>query len=331
MRRPVGVTAAAVILGIMALLGAGLMLLSLLFSLFVHSPLLASPLRPFVALGNALVLCFFLYCGWTVVDLFRMRRWARISAVVIGALVFLTSGVTVFGILAVRQFVPAPPGTSPEDMMAVFMGLAAFYVLICLVGLWWVVYFNLRHVRAAFADSGVMVTNPDILPPGGAVMLPPSGEGTPGWRIVIIVWAILVLFSALVMPVTALMHTPLFLFGAILTGPAETGTLLVLAAIEIYMGVGLLRKWKAAWYVALFWQIYCAVFFLSLTLSGVRSRFLAYDQQLMARWSSTGGEAYPATLIPVGSFMAIGMILGGIFVIIVTIALIQRRDDYRGY
>ncbi len=329
MRRPVGVTVAAVILGIMAFFGAALMLLALVFSLFVHSPLIARALRPMVAAANALGLCFFLYCGWTVVDLFRVRRWARISVVVIGALMFLTSAVAAIGVLMVRPFVPLPPGTSPAQMSHVFFAIAAFYSLFCLVGLWWVVYFNLAHVRAAFSASRLIVTHPDILPPGGEAIFP-SGAATSGWRIVIIVWAALLFCGVLGLPVVLLMHAPLFLFGATIAGPAEAGLVLLFVAVEIYTGIGLLRKWRAAWYVALLWQVYSVVYFLALLIPGVESRFVAYERQFMTQWSLAGTTPYSAPLIDLGPFMVLGMILGGVVVVVCTIALFARKEDYFG-
>jgi hypothetical protein len=330
MRRPVGVVVAGVFLGLMALLGICGTLLALGFAIFFHNPILPSAFRPFIIFSDSLVLFFFLYCAWTVIDLFRMRTWARISMVVIGALVFLFSAVAGFGILAVRKFAPmGPPGQSPGTMSLVFVGIAGFYFLISVIGAWWMVYFNLAHVRGAFARERLMVSNPAILPPGGAAMLTMGvGEGISGWRVVIIVWACLMLLSVLCLPMVLLMHIPLFLYGVVLTGTAGTVAVLVLVAVEVYMGIGLLMKWKAAWYVGLAWQIYTVGYCLSFLIPGTWARFLAYQQDAAARWSPTPPAPYP--VINMSPFLTIGFIAGSVIVILCTIALFQRKADYLG-
>jgi hypothetical protein len=41
------------------------------------------------------------------------------------------------------------------DIMLV---LAAFYAVMALVGLWWVIYFNLKHVRLVFSGAQARLT-----------------------------------------------------------------------------------------------------------------------------------------------------------------------------
>lgn len=167
MRRPAGVIAAAVVLGLIALIGIFAMMAGLGFAVFVRNPILPSAFRPFVILFDSLGLCFFLFCAWVVVDLFRMRNWARISAVILGALIFLFSALAGVGILLAQKYAALlPQRPNPVDMTLIFVCIAIFYFVIALIGLWWIVYFNLRYVRAAFQTSNIMVTNPDILPPG---------------------------------------------------------------------------------------------------------------------------------------------------------------------
>jgi hypothetical protein len=46
----------------------------------------------------------------------------------------------------------------------------------------------------------------------------------------------------------------------VLRGTVANVLMLILLGIQFYMGVGLLRKWKPAWYLALAWQAYTVVF-----------------------------------------------------------------------
>jgi hypothetical protein len=332
MRRPAGVIAAAVVLGLITLIGIFAMMAGLGFAIFVRNPILPSAFRPFVILFDGLGLCFSLFCAWVVVDLFRMRNWARISAIIIGALIFFFCVVAGFGILAARQYAALlPQGPNPVNLTAIFIGLAAFYFLFSLIGVWWVVYFNLRSVRAAFHTSILMVTNPEILPPGGAAVIAPApGPGLSGWRVVIIVWACLMLISVLSLPLVLVLRTPLFLFGKIVTGPAEMVMILVLAALEIFLGIGLLRNWKAAWYVALLWQLYAFAFAICFLIPGMRARFVAYQEQAAARWLPAGTPQVPASLVWNGPLMTFCFALGMLFVVLCTVALLQRKEDYLG-
>ena len=328
MRRPVGVIVAAVILGLMALMGTCAMLLSLAFAIFTRNPIIPNAFRPFIILTQGFGLALSLFCAWTVVGLFRMRRWARITTIVLGAALFLIAVVSAVGIFMVRNFVPAPPGSAPGTMSFIFFGIAAFYLFLSLIGAWWVVYFSLAHVRAAFSSAQIMVTNPDILPPGGAAMLPGS-EGTPGWRVVIIVWACLMLVGVLSLPMLLVMHVPLFIYGMVLTGARALAALLILVAIEIYLGVGLLKKWRPAWYVALAWQIFAAGSFISFLIPGMMARFVAYQQQLITQWAPAS-PVPPFAFTPPASFMAILVIFSAAIIALFTIALFKRKADYLG-
>ena len=167
MRRPAGVVLAAVLLGIVAIFGILCTAPGVVFAIFTHNPVLPNAFRPYVVFTSAIGLCFFLWCAWTVIDLFRMRGWARISAAVIGVLIAIFSAVAGGGLLAARRFAPVlPAGATTMNVSSLIVGMATCYFVLAAIGLWWAVYFNLSHVRAAFGSAQLMVTNPDILPPG---------------------------------------------------------------------------------------------------------------------------------------------------------------------
>lgn len=333
MRRPVGVVIAAIVLGLITLLGIFGTLVSLVVAVFIRNPILSDYFRPFIIAGNALALLFFLYCAWTVVDLFRMRNWARISIVVIGSLVFLFSIAAAVGTLAVRPYAAMiPQGPNPTNLGPFFVGLAAFYFLVSLIGVWWIVYFNLAPVRAAFRSDRLMVTFPDTIPPGAAAAYPPAPvPTTSGWRIVLIVWACLLLFAVLWIPVVPLLHFPFFIAGIILTGPAEYIVMLVFLLAALYTGIGLLRKWKVAWFVALLWQILTLVNLVTLFIPGTMARFLAYQQQAMAQMvPAAPASPFPMQALVTGPFLIFCMIPGLIIVVLFTIALFRCKSDYLG-
>jgi hypothetical protein len=336
MRKPAGVIAAAVVMGVMALLAIVGISFSLVIFLFMHNPVNIPGFRAIVVLSNLFVLAFFVFCGWTMVGLFRMRRWARVASIVIGALVCLISAGAGIGALAIRNFVPAvppqpgEPATILSSLPLIVAGIAAFYFAIALIGLWWVIYFVLPKVRDAFVGAGLTVTNPEIVPRGASVMVAPATQPGAGWRVVIIVWACLMLLAILDVPIVFVMHTPLFLFGAIVGGGAEAVIMALMAGLWLVMAVGLIRKWKFAWYLSLFWQINTFVFFLAFLIPGMPGRFIAYEEDLMSRWSLPGAAGMMPSVSFFGPILAIGFGLGLVIVIVFTVALFKRKEDYLG-
>jgi hypothetical protein len=327
MRRPVGVVLAAIVLGAIALLGILFAGAGVVASIFVHSPVIPKlpGLRAVMIGSTALELSFFVFCAWTAVALVRLRPWARIAVLIVGGLVFFFSACGGFGMLLARHYaalLPAGPGAADAQM--VLMGMVAFFFLLSLVGVWWLIYFNLGSVRAAFAGPRAMAAGGA---PGDPAAVPAR---TSGWRIVIMVWAWLMLVSVLYLPIILWMRTPLFLFGAVLRGWAETLTMLGLWAVNIYMGLGLLRKWKPAWYLALAFQIYCIAFFASLLLPKVQQQFFGYEQESMRRWSMGAASQPGFAMISSRWFMGFEFALCLIVVFVLTWALIRRRADYLG-
>ena len=162
--RPPGVNIAAAILSLLVLFGA-LVLAGAVGALFLtRNPLIPNipTVRVILSAFDLLLLLFLGCCVWTVVGLFRLRSWARTCMQVIGGLDFL-----VFAIFSGLMFLAhrnpivigmdAHPNPSmPFPLGAVILALAVLYGLIALIGLWWVVYFSLPSVRAAFTAANAV-------------------------------------------------------------------------------------------------------------------------------------------------------------------------------
>jgi hypothetical protein len=93
----------------------------------------------------------------TVAGLFRLRTWARYSIIAIGTLDFIFFALLCGTMLMARRNpivigMDAHPNPAiPFPLGAMILALAVIYGVIALVGLWWMVYFNLRQVRLVFA------------------------------------------------------------------------------------------------------------------------------------------------------------------------------------
>jgi hypothetical protein len=157
--KPGGVSVAAVVLGLMSLFGLLCVAVSILTMFLTRNPIVPNiaSVRIIFAAFNLLMLVFVAWCFWTVVGLFQFKPWARYSIIVIGVLDFvfftLLSAVMVAAHTSpVIAGMDVHPNTGmPFSMGVMMLGLAAFYVVLALIGVWWVVYFSLRHVRLAFA------------------------------------------------------------------------------------------------------------------------------------------------------------------------------------
>ena len=155
-KRPAGVSVAAVVLALMA--AVGLLVASLLVAvLFLkHYPIVPRipAVRLFVVCFDLLLLLMLLWSIWTVVGLFQLKPWARFSILALGALALCFFGVQSVGLLMLRSrydlsmMMPTGPGAVPVS--TILLDIASLDALLALIGVWWLVYFSLLHVRLAF-------------------------------------------------------------------------------------------------------------------------------------------------------------------------------------
>ena len=159
--KPGGIYVAAIALALMGAFG----LLSIAFSvvtLFLTSHAIAPAIptvRILLAVVHLVLLAVVFWCFWSVAGLFRFRPWARYSIIVLGILDFLffaalsAALVWLHGNPFVTAMDARPNPSMPFSPGTLMLGLSAFYAVLALIGVWWVVYFNLSRVRLAFASS----------------------------------------------------------------------------------------------------------------------------------------------------------------------------------
>ena len=118
MRRPAGVVVAAVVLGLMALIGIFISVGSILVTLLMHNPAIpAVPgIKAMMVATTAVLLGFYLLCAWTVVGLFQLRRWARYAILAIGGVEFSFSALLCGTMMILMRNMPLPvPATGPSQ------------------------------------------------------------------------------------------------------------------------------------------------------------------------------------------------------------------------
>ena len=152
-RRPVGVTIAAILLGLLACVV--FLLASFMLAAVVHR----SPTVHFSATATAMkvstMVMLFVASSlamFVVVGLFRMRRWARFGILIFGALMAVWYGVLAIRVGAASVSHPTlSVDSSPSAMTQFALALIERHLLMTLIGVWWLVYFNLPRVRQVFA------------------------------------------------------------------------------------------------------------------------------------------------------------------------------------
>src|SRR6185437_15245720 len=285
-QRPTGLVLAAIMLALLTCMGLFTGLSILLASVLIPAPATAQfPAIQAVEIGMGVItLLVAVFCGFTVVGLFRVKRWARISILVLGGLLAcfclfsaLLSGAMAFIPSAVVQ---GNSGISPSMMRIVFLGSSVFYLCVALIGVWWLVYFNLRRIRALFATRNAL-RQPEFgsrLPVAGA-RIESNASNRGATEILIICLAVLYIFSGASGIITALFHFPLLVFGHIFRGGAATAISCFLIVVSVAIGVGLLRRLKVAWGAALVLNALGLVSEVMLVVPSNRARLVSYERE----------------------------------------------------
>ena len=303
MRKPVGVTAAMVVLGLMTAFGLFLVLFTLLVTLFVHMPL--APLPPgakaFLAISCLNFFCIFAFCAWTVVDLYRMRSWARYSIVVLGILTTITFGAMCFlslfawKVAASRMAARNPLAAS--HLGVIFVALSLVYAGIALIGVWWAVYFNLKHVREAFANARVPVNG--LLVDGPVASIASMSSEYEPWHSVVIGLAILMLLGGASQLALVPLRLPLFLYGIVLQGNAALIVALLVGGVTLFAGIGLLRRIPAAYWTALVLEAFGIASIPLALRPSVQAQAVSFQAVMRQRFPLT----FPTTRTPVQPYV----------------------------
>jgi hypothetical protein len=337
------VTIAASLLGVMSvfgLLGIGLAFASTF--LMPNPALRQAPGGLAIAAIGDLILAGLLAFGlWTAIGLFRLRRWARYSVIVIGILIFLMwSGMAAL-MFVLPHFLPVAvkanlPAQEAGLISKVFVGIAIFELAIGLVGLWWAIYFNFKRVRLAFAAArGVLL--PTAAPSMGEPLAttgaaPPAGQKS-FWQVVTVVLAWLMLFGGVMILAFAWIRLPFFFLGITLRGNGSLAGMLVLAAIQIFAGAGLLRKLPSAYWTAVASQVIGILNAVSLLIPSIAARATEVSNEFSRLWIPQPPDSF-INSTQLASFQRYSIMAGGVFSVLILLfflyAFYRCRSWYLG-
>jgi hypothetical protein len=251
MSRPVGVTASAIV-GILGSIFVVLLAVLSVASLFVETAQPHPPNSAQSVIAGAVMFAAFAGIGiWTSVGLFRLRPWARTSILVFAG--FLAAG-SILSLL-MTMAVPMPPAMTAGTEQLFRRVIAVMVGLPLAIAVWWLIQFNTRSTKAAFASPIAEPASPRPM------------------SITVIAWASIVGGATCLAPI--LTHTPAFLFGAIFNGWIAGVFYAVFAALSMYIGKGLLDLRERARVLAIGWFGFSFVHLSFITLvPPVRQRML---------------------------------------------------------
>jgi hypothetical protein len=286
MKRPIGLILSAIVLSLSALFLLLMTALSIFTGIFAsHQPTTAMP--HFVTyLFVALSVIYAILAAWailTVIGILRLRSWGRYSILIIGGGFAVVGVFAVFGVILSRStFSTLPtrqPAVDPHLMSIVFIFIAAFYLLIAAMGIWWLIYFNLRSIRELFSNPAMIL--PSSATNGGRFSRTPTAIKIIGG---------LFLFSTVTCLLCAFLPFPAFLLGFIFPPAAAHVLYLCFAALTAAMGYGLLRlKEPARLLTIAFLILGCCNIFLA-ALPWYQGQFHLYMTQFTASMPTLPGQ-----------------------------------------
>jgi hypothetical protein len=176
------------------------------------------------------MICLSLFGIATGIGLIYLRKWARISILIWGGLsVFF--GVIGIPLAFLMPFSRTPNAPDlPAEGMPFFRGiLLVIYAIPLLIGIWWLILFNRKSVKAQFAGQGGSDDQGLLRKP--ACPLP----------IAVLAWFYVTLVLNLLFLPLLPSYVPLFVFGYVLPGTAGKIVLILTSLVYVIVGIGLLK------------------------------------------------------------------------------------------
>lgn len=191
---------------------------------------------------TVVMICVSIFGLATGIGLLRLKKWARISAIV-------WSGFCVFfGVIGIPIALLMPFGQMPDSAAApsgllsmIRLFLFIIYGVPLGIGVWWLILFNRKNIKAKFASNAVT--------PGQAA---DTGPRCP-IAITVIAWFFIGSAANVVIYPFSPIRMPLILFGHIFPGASMTPFLILTCLLLLVAGVGLLKlqRWSYSFTIGL--------------------------------------------------------------------------------
>jgi hypothetical protein len=208
--------------GVVSIIGSTIFLLIAAATIFVVPPQSAGApdVRTVSLVSGGLFAALAMLGVATGVGVLRLRPWARVSILVFAGIMSAVS--LMAGVMMAFIPLPSTPNVDASVLNAMRPMLVGLYVVPFLIGVWWLIQFNAKSTKAAFASQA----------PEGQEAGRPLGISILGWWFVV---------SGITCVIPAALRMPAFIAGMIWTGASATAIYVAFAALWCYLGAGLLR------------------------------------------------------------------------------------------
>jgi len=251
-KAPASVVAAAVV----AILSALFLLLSCTITFFALAflklPPTAMELPPVLKTMELIIMgfamCLSVFGIVTAVALIFLRNWARISILIWGGVFTFFAAVGIPFAFLLPKFTPpnAPQLPESSEQMVQWI-LISIYGLPLVIGVWWLILFNRKSIKAQFTA-----------PRSGVEASLPQKPRCPA-PITVLAWVYIATALNVVLLPFFPHRIPVFLFGMAIPGKAGLAFLLLSFVIFFVGGVGILqlRRWSYSLMMGLqmFWLV----------------------------------------------------------------------------
>lgn len=358
--RSAGIT----VIAILQLIGSALLLAMAAFTAFAMFELTSTPpasdprLPPmyFKVMRVVLPLVYALPAVWgivTAVGLLQLKNWARISTIIFSVLLI---GFGALGMLtSMVFFLKPPPGNDVDPKMFSILGaVSAVFALAQIgVGIWWMVFFNRAGVKAQFlpqpfpypyAGQGAgpyAIDMPHSATPPPPALATPEALASPSTppvaaptrperplSISIIAWFLLA--SCLFVPFSVFLHPPIALFLTILSGWQSMVFMLMSAALNVYVGIALLKMKPVGRLVAIGYFIFgllnVVVFYFAPGRNARMARFMDLEQSMFPWMRSAQTDS--ALFGDITPFLMIGAVGGVAFCLVLLYFLAAAKPAF---
>lgn len=333
MKRPIGLILSAIALSLAALFF--LLMAAVIALAGVFGPHSASQPMPhfFIYLMLAISLFYAALSVWailTVIGILRLRSWGRYSILIIGGGLTVISVFAIFGTLVSRTMFPTlqaqQRNVDSHSLTIVLMVMAAVYALVAAIGIWWLIYFNLRSIRNLFNSPAPVQTyyaplSPEAYGTTGTLNSPVdpsngffSSPAHAPTAIKIIGW--LFLIGAIFCLPMAFLPVPAFFLGFIIPVKASRFLFLAVLIIGPCIGYGLLKLWNSARLATIAFVSFGLVNSAISLLPWYQNQLRLYMAQFMTRFIAmiptlpgqpATGYLYPTSTIIFNSLLAVAI------------------------
>ena len=261
----------AILAAVLALLGCSFALLGMLLVPLPKGVVtLPHAIRTAMVVMMAVMMAVSIFGVVTGIALIRLRNWARISVLVWGGLCVFFGAIGIPFAFWMPHFAPPSAPELPKSSQHLIMWiLLLVYGLPLVTGIWWLILFNRKSVKAQFTAVGLTEA---ALAQKQRCPLP----------VTVLAWLYITSIVNLAFLPFFRPRVPVFLFGQDLSGPFG-GTMLGLSFAAFFVGgVGLLKlkPWSYTLIIGLqaFWLASSTVSLLSPNYNAAMTEYLKATQ-----------------------------------------------------